>query len=67
MAHDLIHGQQPRLANIGDILITFLALALTLVLSALSYKYFEKRIIALGRRIWYDGVGRLGLVSTPRR
>jgi peptidoglycan/LPS O-acetylase OafA/YrhL len=54
LAHGLVLHHDPTIANPVDALVTLTALLLTLALAAMSYKWFEKPILAIGRAINYQ-------------
>jgi len=49
LAHTLLLRQEPMIASAPDVLVTLLALALTLGLGALSWRIMEKPIVRWGR------------------
>lgn len=49
--HHLIRHQRPRHADLVDVAISALALALSVGLAAVSWRYFESKMIAIGHRI----------------
>jgi peptidoglycan/LPS O-acetylase OafA/YrhL len=51
--HWLIGGQEPRLATPADFGVTLAALAVTLGLAVLSWRWFEKPIVAFGQSVSY--------------
>ena len=58
LAHGLILHHDPTIANVADGLVTLLALMLTLGLAALSYEWFEKPFMAMGRTLHYRKISR---------
>jgi peptidoglycan/LPS O-acetylase OafA/YrhL len=54
LTHGLILHQTPRIQGFQDIVVTLLALVITLALASLSWTYFEKRLVATGRRFNYQ-------------
>lgn len=53
LCHHYIWHAPPQMASMPRVFTTVLALGITLTLSALSWRYFESRFIALGRRFKY--------------
>lgn len=53
LVHGLIRGTYPRIGSWNDLLVTILALAITLALAQLSYRAVESKIIAYGRSFSY--------------
>jgi peptidoglycan/LPS O-acetylase OafA/YrhL len=51
--HAWIHGKPPLIGSVGDALITCLALAVTLLLAACSFRLIERRFIEFGHRFSY--------------
>lgn len=54
LAHGLILGQPPTLSNAADGAVTALALVVTLALAALSWRFFESRLVRLGYNLTYE-------------
>jgi peptidoglycan/LPS O-acetylase OafA/YrhL len=59
LTHGLFLHHAPTIANLVDALVTLLALLLTLSLAAVSYKWFEKPIVAMGHALKYQGSATL--------
>ncbi len=59
IVHALILNREPSLQNPTDLAVSILALALTFLLAAMSWRFFEKPIIHLGYRYRYRP-GRVG-------
>lgn len=53
LLHGFLRASPPRLESVASCLVTFAALVLTFVLAAISYYFFERRIIAFGHRFRY--------------
>jgi len=53
LAHGLIAHQGPIIRNARDLMVTALALALTVALAQLSWNMFEKPLVDLGHRLRY--------------
>ena len=53
VVHWLIGGQEPRLATPADFGVTLTALAVTLGLAVVSWRWFEKPIVAFGQSVSY--------------
>jgi peptidoglycan/LPS O-acetylase OafA/YrhL len=49
LLHSLLLGQEPRIADGRDAVVTVVALAVTLVLATLSWNYFERPITQFGQ------------------
>lgn len=64
LAHGLILHQTPQIHNAQDLAVTVAALALTLVLAGLSWKLFEKPLVALGHRLQYQRVTAVPFVGS---
>lgn len=56
LLHGFLSGQSPVIANLPDLVITLLALVLTVGIAALSYRYFETPFIRFGQRFQYRSV-----------
>jgi peptidoglycan/LPS O-acetylase OafA/YrhL len=54
LTHGLILHQASRIQGTQDLMVTLLALMLTLVLANLSWKFFEKPIVAMGHGLHYQ-------------
>lgn len=53
LCHQLLLHQTPKLSNMNDVLVTLLALVLTLTFSRLSYLYFERPILNYSKKFSY--------------
>jgi peptidoglycan/LPS O-acetylase OafA/YrhL len=53
LAHGLILGRSPGLRDMADVLVTFLALVITLVVAQLSWTLYERPLVALGHSHTY--------------
>lgn len=53
LVHGCIGNDQPKIATLADAGFTLVALALTLGLAALSYRYFEQPLVRAGHRLSY--------------
>jgi peptidoglycan/LPS O-acetylase OafA/YrhL len=51
ICYHLLADHRPYIAGASDVLVTLLALVITLLLAVLSWRYFERPIIGYGRRI----------------
>jgi peptidoglycan/LPS O-acetylase OafA/YrhL len=54
LAHALVFHSMPRVSTVAEVGVTLGALAVTIVLAALSWKFFEKPLVNLGRRFKYE-------------
>jgi len=54
LTHWLVLHQNPEMQNIQDVAVTVLALITTLTLATLSWKLFEKPIVAMGHVLQYQ-------------
>jgi peptidoglycan/LPS O-acetylase OafA/YrhL len=54
LLHDLILKKTAVISNFADFLVTLLALIVTLILARISWKFFEKPIIAWGHSFSYE-------------
>ena len=54
LMHSLLFGKNPSLSAAQDLVLVVSALAATLLVSALSWRFFESRIITLGHRTRYQ-------------
>jgi peptidoglycan/LPS O-acetylase OafA/YrhL len=50
----LLRGQAGYLQNLSDVAVTLFALALTILFTTLSWRYFEKPIVRWGHRLQYE-------------
>ncbi len=69
LLHGLVLGEPPLLESFGDVIIELLAVAITLVLASLSWRFFEKPIIAMGHSFRYGNrktPGRTGREETTQ-
>jgi len=55
LAHHFLLGQLPRIRDFADLAVTLGALAASLALAMLSWKYFEKPILRFGHSFRYRG------------
>jgi len=55
LLHAALRDQVPRIANVTDALVTLLALAVTLGIATVSWRFFERPIVQYGQRIRYQG------------
>jgi peptidoglycan/LPS O-acetylase OafA/YrhL len=55
LTHGLILHQAPTIADVTGLLVTLLALALTVSVGVLSYNFFERPIVAIGHSFHYQG------------
>ena len=53
LLHILLRNGTPRLNSLADLGVTSLALAVSLLLAGLSWRFFESRFVAWGRRHSY--------------
>jgi len=53
LTHGLWRGQRPQIANAADILATLSALAITLIVATVSWRWLEQPILRFGRRHAY--------------
>ena len=53
LLHGFFRHDEPHIRNPADAAITLLALALTLLLAALSFRFFESPILRMGQRFQY--------------
>lgn len=53
IVHYYLYDQQPKLESLADLFASFLAFLITCGVSWISFNFFEKRIIALGKRCKY--------------
>lgn len=53
LIHAWIRGQAPQITNDADAMVTLLALAVTLGVSAMSWRWFERPIVLAGQRVSY--------------
>lgn len=58
LLHALIRNQAPRITNMNDALVTLLALAITLALACLSWRFFERPLVQIGQHAKYEGLPR---------
>ena len=56
LVHHASGNAEPKLATVGDILLTFASLGLTLLLAAASFRFFEEPLVRIGRRFNYASV-----------
>jgi len=54
LTHGLILDQAPRILGIQELLVTLLALAITLAAASVSWRFFEKPLVALGHDFQYE-------------
>lgn len=54
LTHGVLLGQSPALKSTADVLVTIGALAGTILISWLSFHYFERRFIILGHKVAYS-------------
>jgi len=54
LAHGFVLGARPDVATPGQILVTMGALALSVAVAALSWKFLERPLIEFGHRWRYD-------------
>jgi|ERR1017187_5632891 peptidoglycan/LPS O-acetylase OafA/YrhL len=59
LMHGLILGKEVYIANFSDIVVTFVALGVTLLLAVFSWRFFEKPIIRWGHSFSYSGENRI--------
>ena len=64
LMHSLLYGKNPSLSAAQELVVVVSALAATLLVSALSWRFFESRIIAWGHRLQYQSAGA-GLLQIP--
>jgi peptidoglycan/LPS O-acetylase OafA/YrhL len=53
--HAIVLDQSPKIADLTDAAITLLALGCTLIAASVSWRFFERPIIARGQRVSYQG------------
>jgi peptidoglycan/LPS O-acetylase OafA/YrhL len=61
----LIWRHAPEITSIGPFLATLAAVALTLLLATLSWRYFEKPLLLLGRRSTFEFGAARSLEAPP--
>jgi peptidoglycan/LPS O-acetylase OafA/YrhL len=54
LSHAVLAQQTPMIRNVQDGVITLVALAVTIGMASLSWKFFEKPIVAIGRLVNYE-------------
>jgi peptidoglycan/LPS O-acetylase OafA/YrhL len=54
LAHGLVLGRQPRFGSLAEIAVTLGAVAVTLSLALLSWRFFEKPLVTWGRSVRYE-------------
>ncbi|MBX9733989.1 MAG: acyltransferase [Chitinophagaceae bacterium] len=52
--HDLILGNKPLFETYASVLLTCLSIIITYIFSGLSYKYFERPLLNIGKKISYQ-------------
>ena len=55
LMHAWLRGQAPKIASGTDAMVTLLSLAITLGVSAISWRLFERPIVQAGQRVSYQG------------
>jgi len=64
LAFAIVRGGEPRIDNLSSLLLTIVALALTLGLARLSWNFFESRLVRFSHRAQYEFLPREeGLLS----
>lgn len=53
LLHGMLRSQPPRITNGLDALVTLMALAFTLGMASLSWRYFERPIVRYGQGLRY--------------
>jgi peptidoglycan/LPS O-acetylase OafA/YrhL len=54
LAHAVLLNQKPRIHNLDDVAVSFLALGLTLLIAKMSWQFFERHFISLGKLYNYQ-------------
>ncbi len=54
LMHSLLLNQQPRIAIWADLIVSLMAVALTLGVALLSWCYFERPLVAVGHQVRYN-------------
>ena len=66
LTHALFSGHEPQVNGWKDAFVTFIALLLTLAISHLSWKFFEKPIVAIGHSFKYKQTSKIELETVQR-
>jgi peptidoglycan/LPS O-acetylase OafA/YrhL len=65
LAHGVILGRLPAFGSLPAIAVTLAAAAVTLAMAALSWRKFEKPLVAWGQRVRYEPARLAGVSSPP--
>jgi peptidoglycan/LPS O-acetylase OafA/YrhL len=65
LAHGLILGRQPRFGSLAEIAVTLGAVAVTLCLAMLSWRFFERPLVTWGRSVRYETGAGVSPAAAP--